>query len=190
VLCREVLSQSGEAIAASEFWVPRSHERADLVVIDSRIHGYEIKSEHDNLKRLPRQIGAYGRLFDRSTAVLAERHLEKALSILPPWWGVFCIHGGNEPTLIQLRQATDNPVVDPETLVRLLWRSEVHAALHSLGHEPAPGGRVAMWEQLLTIVTVPRLKLIVRSALLERDPARRRMSGSAVTVRPEPLTAQ
>jgi hypothetical protein len=48
-----------------EFWVPRSHERADVVVVGGSLDGYEIKSARDGLKRLPRQAVAYGRLFDR-----------------------------------------------------------------------------------------------------------------------------
>src|SRR5665213_2602297 len=65
------------AEAIYEFWVPRSHERADVVVIGATIEGFEIKTERDSLKRLPRQAEAYTRIFDRCHAVLAHRHVDK-----------------------------------------------------------------------------------------------------------------
>ena len=71
-----------------EFWVPRTNERADLAAIGPAMWGYEIKTAQDTLRRLPRQVEAYNRLFDHCTIVLAERHLKAALTIVPEWWGV------------------------------------------------------------------------------------------------------
>jgi hypothetical protein len=73
------------AEAIYEFWVPRSHERADVAVIGGTIDGFEIKTERDTLKRLPRQAEAYTRIFDRCHAVLAHRHVDKAMEMLPAW---------------------------------------------------------------------------------------------------------
>lgn len=64
-----------------ELWVPVSHERADVAVIGRGMDGFEIKTERDTLKRLPRQMVAYGRLFDRCTAVVAERHRGERLEL-------------------------------------------------------------------------------------------------------------
>jgi hypothetical protein len=60
--------------ALDEVWVPRSNERADVAIIGTRMDGFEIKTERDTLHRLPRQVEAYGRLFDRCTAVVDQRH--------------------------------------------------------------------------------------------------------------------
>jgi len=58
----------GEAVwfAVEEFWIPRSNERADVATIGSVIEAFEIKSDRDSLKRPPRQVIAYGRVFSRS----------------------------------------------------------------------------------------------------------------------------
>lgn len=163
---------SAEAIY--EFWVPRSNERADVAVIGSTLDGFEIKTDQDSLKRLPRQADAYSRVFDRCHAVLAPRHVDRATEILPPWWGVLVIEDSMRFRV--LRDAEANDEVDPETLVRLLWRDEACAALCDLGFPPDRGvGRFRMWELLLTLLDLDGLKRVVRDLLLLRDPARARM---------------
>ena len=168
----------GEAVwfAVEEFWIPRSNERADVATIGSIIQAFEIKSDRDSLKRLPRQVIAYGRVFDRCTAVLAERHVSRALEILPDWWGVLTITPADTPGFIALRPPGRNNEVESETLVRLLWRDEVHNALTALGVAPDPrASRTSLWEALLRAVDLDALKAIVRHALCHRDPARARI---------------
>jgi hypothetical protein len=172
-LRNEVLaSTSTRSEAVYEFWVPRSNERADVVVIGAHMSGFEIKTERDTLKRLPRQAAAYGRLFDRCTVVLAQRHVAAAMAMVPEWWGVIAIVTDDRPPSFRsVRSATPNDDVDPETLVRLLWREEVRAVLSALGDEPDPrASRSSMWHHLLGLVDLDRLKELVRSALLDRDP--------------------
>jgi hypothetical protein len=166
----------GPAEAVYEFWVPRSNERADVAVIGALMQGFEIKTDRDTLKRLPRQAEAYTRVFDRCHAVLAERHVDRALEMLPSWWGVLVIE--TEPSLSfrELRPAIVNDAVDAEVLVRLLWRDEAHAALCALGDTPDPrAGRFRMWELLLALLDIDGIKRVVREALLRRDPARARI---------------
>ena len=167
-------SACSSAEAIFEFWVPQSNERADVAVVGATIDGFEIKTERDSLKRLPRQADAYTRVFDRCHAVLARRHVEPALEILPPWWGVLVIEEG--VGFPKLRPAEPNDSVDPETLVRLLWRDEAYAALCALGASLDPRtGRFRMWELLLAMLDLDGLKQVVRNALLLRDPSRARI---------------
>lgn len=169
----EVLASAGKpSDAICEFWVPRSNERADVVVIGAHMSAFEIKTERDTLKRLPRQATAYARLFDRCTVVVAERHVAAAMGMLPEWWGVIAIVTDNrQPSFRSVRLAAPNDGVDSETLVRLLWREEVRAALSALGNEPDPrASRSSMWHHLLSLVDLDRLKQAVRGALLGRDP--------------------
>ena len=169
----EVLASAGKpSDAICEFWVPRSNERADVVVIDAHLSAFEIKTDRDTLKRLPRQATAYARLFDRCTVVVAERHMAAAMEMLSEWWGVIAIvTDKRQPSFRSVRSAAPNDGVDPETLVRLLWREEVRAALSALGNEPDPrASRSSMWHHLLSLVDLDRLKQAVRGALLGRDP--------------------
>lgn len=169
--------------AVYEFWVPRTNERADVAVIGDAIEAFEIKTERDTLKRLPRQAEAYARLFDRCHAVLAARHVDSAVDMLPPWWGVLVYRDDGEPSFEVLRDAAINVDVDAETLVRLLWRDEAHAALCALGSPPdLRAGRPRMWDLLLTLLDLEDLKAVVRRTLLHRDPRQARIPSRRFSV--------
>jgi len=163
---RVLADTPGERHAVDEFWVPRSHERADIAVIGHLLDGFEIKTERDTLGRLPRQADAYARVFDRCTAVVAGRHRAGATEILPEWWGVVEISVNGKVSFAETRAAGPNPDVDPETLVRLLWREEAFAALMRLGAEPSPRStRSTLWTELLRLVDAAQLRCVVRHAL-------------------------
>lgn len=152
-----------------EFWVPRSNERADMAVIGRLLAGFEIKSERDSLRRLPRQVGAYGRVFDRCTVVVAAKHSDAAIAMLPDWWGVVQVSVNGSVTFAETRKARPNQAVDPEILVRLLWRDEVAAALTKLGAQPGPRAtRSTLWRELLHLADLRQLRAAVRHALVRR----------------------
>ena len=163
----------GLSEALYEFWVPRTNERADVVAIGSRLWGFEIKTDRDTLARLPRQVEAYSRLFDRCAVVVAERHLDAALGLIPDWWGAASIHAdGDALTFRVTRWGKSNRDVDAETLVRLLWRDEARCILASHGAEPdARASRASMWQLLLGALDVKELQSAVCQALLNRGPS-------------------
>jgi hypothetical protein len=172
----------GTRRAFQELWVPRSHERVDLAVIGQRMDGFEIKSERDTLRRLPRQVVAYSRVMDRCTLVVAEKHVESAQALVPDWWGLSTVACNGHVRFRAVRGARMNPAVDPEILVRLLWREEALAALKSLGADPDPKShRSSLWRELLDRCSVRQLRSAVRSALLGRDPARVRPPASRLS---------
>jgi hypothetical protein len=160
----------------NEFWIPRSHERADIAVVGPLMSGYEIKTHRDTLKRLPRQMTAYSRVFQQCHIALARRHLPAALSLLPDWWGVIVIEDREGVRFMRIRDAKINREVDSETLVRLLWREEARAVLTRLGAAPEPSmDRISMWTSLLQMVDANALCRIVAEVLLERNPAQARI---------------
>ncbi len=173
-----VLAQThGARDAVDEFWVPLSHERADIAVIGRWMDGFEIKTERDTLRRLPRQALAYGRLFDRCTVVVAQRHRDQAAELLPDWWGITTVHVNGSVEFSPVRPPRRNPGVNPETLVRLLWREEAMAALQHFGRAPDPRAtRGSMWRELLHATTLTELRSVVRRAVVSRDPARARIA--------------
>src|SRR4029450_4537510 len=160
-----------------EFWVPCSHERADVAVIGNKIEAFEIKTDQDSLRRLPRQVAAYGRVFDQCTAVVAERHVGETLAMAPRWWGGLGATIVDAISFETARVPGINEAVDAETLVRLLWRDEVAAALTALEGPPGAGAaRSSMWGEFLQRVDVDGLRRIVRQALRGRDPSRARFA--------------
>lgn len=108
----------------------------DIVVVNGEIHGFEIKSERDNLKRLPQQISYYNRVFDRVTLVVSSDHLDKAQEMIPEWWGIYCINkcSDDEYNLIIIKESDLNKEdIDTFNLSQILWKNELIELLNSQG---------------------------------------------------------
>lgn len=100
--------------------------RVDIAVINGKIHGYEIKSEQDNLERLSTQVEFYNKMFDTVTLVTSEKHFSKAVDIIPDWWGLDCVTKNNKNVCInQKRAPQENKEVEVVYLSHLLWREEL-----------------------------------------------------------------
>lgn len=144
---------------------------ADLVDA-SDLHCYEIKSTHDSLKRLIGQGTQYAHVFDRVTLVAAERHLDKALPMLPDWWGVIVVPHSQEGRFEQLRIASQNKMQEPEILATLLDRGECLEILSNLGG--LCGWKSKSLYQLqghiAEITGLDNLRKIVRERLVQRLP--------------------
>ena len=110
--------------------------RIDLVVVNDRLHGYEIKSDCDSLKRLPDQIRVYTSIMDRVTLVVGYRHAYNALRMVPEWWGIRLAEKKKRNGMVVLSNARfplDNPGVDLNAVVALLWRNEALNILEEMG---------------------------------------------------------
>lgn len=140
VLVRQLREAHGCAevpLVVEEMGLHHGQARADVAALSSVIHGFELKSERDNLRRLPLQVFWYGRVLDRCTLVAAEAHLAHTLAVVPSWWGVKRVHRrGVELVLEQVREARPNPEQQLVDLARLLWREE---ALEELTARDAAG---------------------------------------------------
>lgn len=102
--------------------VPTAYSIADVLVVDSALHGYEIKSERDSLARLQKQIKNYARVCSRMTLVVARRHLDKAMSMLPEVWGVIAVRDSD---LCVVREPQENTAIEAKMLLHMLWRDEL-----------------------------------------------------------------
>ncbi|MEA5494725.1 sce7726 family protein [Klebsiella sp. 2HUBk32mer] len=74
------------AVMLSEFRVGTN--KADCVILNGLSTCYEIKTELDNLKRLPEQLNSYISLFDKVYVVAAKTHIEKIKLIVPETVGI------------------------------------------------------------------------------------------------------
>lgn len=109
--------------------------RIDVAVVNGIIHGFELKSEKDNLKRLPHQVTIYNSVLDKVTLVVASRHADEAMKLVPHWWGIKIAtvgsRGGFE--FSNVRKARNNPSLDLLSVSKLLWRNEALTLLEELG---------------------------------------------------------
>ena len=139
VLKEELLKKhagDNDTLVLDELGIKHGTSRIDLVVINHQLHGYEIKSDLDSLKRLPDQIEAYNSVMDRVTLIVGYRHAYDALKMVPEWWGVRLAEMKKQSGTVVLsdaRSARENPEVDLNAVVALLWRNEALAILEELG---------------------------------------------------------
>lgn len=100
--------------------------RIDIVVVNGKMHGYEIKSKQDNLERLPSQIESYNRVFDTMTIVAYRSHMDKIKILVPKWWGIKCIDENNGNVLLKdVRKPKENRNINIQKVAMLLWKDEM-----------------------------------------------------------------
>lgn len=162
----------GPARVIEELGLCQAEVRVDIAVIDRRITGWEIKSAADTLTRLPAQAAVYNRVFDRMWLAADQRHLTRAATLVPSWWGLAVIEVA-EPSRCKLktvRPSRLNREVDLRSLVQLLWRDEAYDELVQLGL--ADGLRRATRTELWAALAEASPRHISRTGLQARVRAR------------------
>ncbi len=162
-----------DTIVIDELGLDHGACRVDIAVINGLIRGVEIKADADVLDRLPHQVSAYGGVVDRATLIAAPRHVEKALAMLPDWWGIMVAERGATQGIRfrLLRPERANRRVNPLMQARLLWRPEALAILRALGR-PEPllrQPREGLYKELVTALPARVLARHVREALKVRE---------------------
>ena len=169
---RLTIQHSGEdALILDELGLSEGDVRADVAVINGSLNGYEIKSDLDNLHRLPNQRDVYCQFFDTVTLVVARRHLRKARTQVPRWWGiVVAVPSDGRIGLRTLREPKPNPNVEIGAVVKLLWRSEALAILARLGKARGARGksRDKLWAAIVGQCDKEEVKRLVREQLKAR----------------------
>lgn len=148
--------------------------RVDVAVVNGRVHGYEIKSAHDTLARLPSQVSIYNQTLDYVTIVAAQSHLDKIIELVPSWWEIqVAVQSKDGLRLKRSRRGRRNPQIDPFAFAQLLWRNEALDALRSFGLDAGMHSkpRRELWRRLATELTAKQLGNVVRESLKKRGPA-------------------
>ena len=161
-----------DTIIFEELGLCQGEARIDIAVVNSSIHGFEIKSDHDTLKRLSDQSKIYSSSLDYVTLVVVNRHLDQALKVIPPWWGIMVPEEkSGKITLKKKRKGRLNPTLDPFAVVQLLWRDEAFEALQKSGlHRGlANKPRTILWNKLAEHLPINELLELVRTILKSRE---------------------
>jgi hypothetical protein len=161
-----------DTLVIEELGLRHGLARVNLAVVNGSLHGFEIKSGCDRLTRLPTQARVFSEVLDGVTLVLAERHVDGALQIVPEWWGLLtatCVV--DQVVFSELRKAGTNPAPDQVALAKLLWRDEALAFLRAVGHAEGYGAkpRAAIYARLAIVTTRSQLRTRVRDCLLSRS---------------------
>lgn len=118
-------------LVIDELGLDHGRNRVDIAVINGELHGYELKSDSDNLLRLPQQSMTYSSIMDKVTLVVGEKHAQEAINIIPNWWGIKIAtmnHRGSV-NIVTYRRNKKNKDIDPFELSKLIWKEEALALL-------------------------------------------------------------
>jgi len=147
--------------------------RIDIVAINGALHGFEIKSESDDLRRLPGQIDIYNKVFDTITLITTENHFKKVLKLVPSWWGIIIAKKyPRNPILLKYEKHSKfNMNINPLSLVQLLWRDEALSILEerNLAKGLYSKPKRYIWEKLAAELSISELKTYVRNTLISRQ---------------------
>lgn len=168
---RKQHSRGGGVTVLEELGICRGKARVDLAVVDRQLHGYEVKSDRDSLRRLARQVDVYGKVLDRATLVVGERHFADATDAIPDWWGVIRVYANlGEPRFTTYRRGRKNPGRDSRALVELLWLEDALALLSERDAVRGVRGkpRRIVWERVCEHFAVDDIAAAVREQLRAR----------------------
>lgn len=157
-----------------ELGVSHGTARIDFAIINGIMHGYEIKSDSDTLKRLPEQVKEFSAIFDKITIVVGKSHLYQAIHEIPEWWGIIVvktdINGGIIFQSIRAPETNAGQQVKV-SIARLLWRNE---ALQILEQQSNVIGirsksREIVYNKLANVLDMKTLKEAVSSSIISRE---------------------
>lgn len=169
---RKEREKEPRAVVIEELGLCRGQARLDVALVNGLLHGYEIKSDRDSLRRLHRQVDIYGKVLDRATLVVGDRFLAAAPGIVPPWWGV--LHAEVPQDRIKLRtvrRPRRNQHRDPRFLVEMLWSEhameilERRDAARGVRHKP----RRVIWDRVCERLSLEEIADAVRAGLKARQ---------------------
>lgn len=161
------------ALVVHELGLAHARVRVDIAVLNGVLHGYEIKSDCDNLNRLEIQLEIYRQSLQKLTFVVAERHAPKILDCTPDWCGVLAVWKGPRGAFRfdVLRQSSRNPEVSRFVMAHLLWRDEVESILAESGIAKAALRlpRAELYKLLVANISEAKLTALIKSAMLQRQ---------------------
>ncbi len=146
--------------------------RSDLVIIqDTEVHGFEIKTAQDSLTLFARQRPIYEHQFHRCVLAVTEKHAHAALEAAPPPWGVVLLDEWHEVDRV-LRAPDLNPraTFGPVVLLANLWLSDLEWILAASGRERY-GTRAQMLRWMQQRFSPPQVYGWALAALIRRSAA-------------------
>ena len=161
-----------ETFVVEELGLRHGAARIDIAVINGAIHGFELKSDCDTLKRLPDQMAVFNSVLDRMTIVVGTRHLDQTMHVVPRWWGVKTAIVGPRGgiSFSDVRRPANNPSPDAVAIAKLFWRQEALDLVNELGAATGIRSkpRRVIYNRLAEVMELEALRARVRQQLRSR----------------------
>jgi hypothetical protein len=167
-LVAEQTHTDADTVLFEELGLCRGLVRADIALVNGSLHGYEIKSDLDSLRRLRNQVDVYSKVLDYATLVVGDRLLNEAVKVIPESWGVLHAHLVEDDLEFEtIRNSRQNSDRDPRALAELLWFEEAIALLEKFDALRGVRGkpRRILWDRISERVRIEDIAAAVRGAL-------------------------
>jgi len=163
---------AANTLVIDELGLRHGSARADIVVVNGKLAGYEIKSERDSLRRLRSQIGMYDAVFDSITLIVSPRHRSAATRHIPRHWGIILAQRGKRGAVhfdFQ-RKPRSNRRIDLFSIAQLLWRTEAVQLLRlrNASNRLLRLPRATLYRHLVSTLPAEALRAAVRNCLRNR----------------------
>lgn len=158
-----------DTVVVSEMPVVHMSRRADIVVANGHLVGFEIKSDGDRTSRLLGQLEAYQRAFEGIVIVTGAKHLEKCLRIAAPSVGVVAVDriDGNSPKARMVRKPHLRKM-SAESAIRHMRVDDLYVLTRSLDINPDGARDRYTLEGLARNVPLADLRRAALSAIKRR----------------------
>lgn len=161
-----------ETIVIDELGLAHGKGRVDIAVLNGFVHGYEIKSSRDTIRRLDRQLALYAKCLEKVTVVSAENHLQGVMEQCPVYVGIISALRERDGTIefVNVRPEQVNPDVEPFFMAHLLWKNEALAVARLLGFDKADSrlSRSDLYAILSSNLSVGELSKHIKVAIMRR----------------------
>lgn len=133
IIRKQLAHEHPGAVLVEELSLIRE-KRSDIAIVNDALWGYEIKSEHDRLVRLPEQVQFYDAVFDYCHVIVASKFVDRVRMMVPAYWGISRVVTEIETARIELVRPSDrNTNTQVSAVVRLLWKVEAVRILRAAG---------------------------------------------------------
>lgn len=157
-----------DAVLISEMTVANWSRRADVVLANGRLWGFELKSEADSLSRLEGQIETFRAHFEKLTIVIADRFFERVLRLVPDGVGVWVAESDG---LLTERVKTKSVELSSSASISLMTAVELRQLLAGCGSKCAKATRGQL-EAIARDLAPEDLAAAARSAIKARHRTR------------------
>lgn len=161
-----------DAFIIDEMPVCEGIARIDMAVVNGALHGYEIKSDGDSLRRLGTQAQYYSESLDYVTLAMTQKHIEAALATIPSWWGIIAMKcESSGVALTQVRVALPNPEINVMSFTEFLRREEAYTILevNGIGKGYKSANRERLRRRLAETMAWPDLHAAILKAMKSRE---------------------
>ena len=164
---------AANTLVIDELGLRHGSSRADVVIVNGKLAGYEIKSERDSLRRLTKQVPVYDAVFDSITVIVAPKHRPVVNRHVPRHWGIIVAQGDKHGAVHFKcqRKAGANRRIDLFSIAQLLWRDEAIQLLrlNGVSNRLLKLPRTELYRQLVANLSAKTLKAAVRQCLRSRQ---------------------